>query len=196
MVGALTRSLSDGRPNGFVRFLLLSLGLHAAILFFIGRVDVATPPVPPVPALSVLLPPPRFVPGSGPQARIEAAPKSAVAARPPMLLTTQPGNPAPATALLSPAPAAPVINLETAIATVRAYAREAQPRTSPDAQKPMLTVETAIARAAVPDVVIETRGAAGEYVTNSKHSRCVTPLTVPHFMEGKSMLTQCDVSKG
>ena len=47
-----------------------------------------------------------------------------------------------------------------------------------------------------PDVVVETRGHAGEYVTKSRHSRCVTPLVVPYFMEGKTMLTLCEVHKG
>jgi hypothetical protein len=98
----------------------------------------------------------------------------------------------PGNALTTP----PSIDLDAAHATARAYAREAQPRTTLDAPKPLLTVETAIARATEADVAIETHGAAGEYVTQTRHSRCVTPVFVPHFLEGKTMLTQCEVRKG
>jgi hypothetical protein len=90
---------------------------------------------------------------------------------------------------------APAIDLDAAFATARLQAREAQPRTSLDAPKPLLTVEAAIARATRRDVLVETRGAAGEYVTTNGKTRCVTPLLVPHFLEGKTMLTQCETRR-
>lgn len=91
--------------------------------------------------------------------------------------------------------AAPAIDLDAAFATARLQAREAQARTSLDAPKPLLTVEAAIARATRRDILVETRGAAGEYVTTNGKTRCVTPLLVPHFLEGKTMLTQCETRR-
>lgn len=98
----------------------------------------------------------------------------------------------------APAPetAAPKIDIDAAFATARSHGRETQARVAPDAPQPQLTVEAAIARATRPDALIETRGAAGEYVTISGKTRCVTPLLVPHFLEGKTMLTQCETRKG
>lgn len=93
-------------------------------------------------------------------------------------------------------PAPPAINLEAAFATARSQASIAQPRSSLGAPQPLLTVEAAVARATRPDVLVETRGAAGEYVTINGRTRCVTPLQVPHFLEGKTMLTQCETRKG
>jgi hypothetical protein len=191
MVAALARPGFDARSNGVVRFLLLSLALHAAVLFFVRRSDVETS-APPVPPLSVTFSPSRPVLASEPPARTEPAPKSAVAARLPTQSIASPSAPAPTTATISPTPASPTINLDAAIATARAYAHEAQPRTSLDAPKPLLTVETAIARATEPDVIVESRGANGEHVTTSRHFRCVTAIVVPHYMQGMTMPTLCE----
>jgi hypothetical protein len=90
----------------------------------------------------------------------------------------------------------PAIDIDAARATARSYAREPRPHLPFEPTQKVLTVETAIARATAPDVVVETRGTAGEYVTQSRHSRCVTPLVVPYFMAGKTMLTLCEVRKG
>lgn len=114
------------------------------------------------------------------------AQKSAVAGR---LSVAAPATVTEAT--IAPAPATPLINLDAAAATARAYAREAQARTSLDTPKPMPTVETAIARATEPDVIVESRGPNGELVTKSKNSRCVTPLVVPHYLEGMTVPTLC-----
>ncbi len=132
-------------------------------------------------------------------ARIDPAQKPAVAAPLATQSKTPRNNPAPATATISPAPAtpaSPAIDLDAAIATARAYARETQPRTSLESPKPPLTVEAAIARATEPDVTIETRGPNGERVLKSKHSRCVIPLTVPLYMQGMEIPTQCEARKG
>jgi hypothetical protein len=95
-----------------------------------------------------------------------------------------------------PEPATPAVNLDAAFATARRQALLPQPKNSLDAPRPLLTVEAAVARAMRPDVLVETRGAAGEYVTINGKTRCVTPLQVPHFLEGKTMLTQCETRKG
>lgn len=91
------------------------------------------------------------------------------------------------------ASAVTTIDLGATFASARAYGREPP---QGGTQRMTLTVESAIARAARQDEVIETHGAAGEYVLRQGRSRCVTPLQVPHFLEGKTMLTQCDVGKG
>jgi hypothetical protein len=90
----------------------------------------------------------------------------------------------------------PTISIDGALATARVYAREPVPRTSLDAPKPVLTVEAAVAKATEPDIAVESRGAAGEYVTTTRHWRCVTPLVVPLFMEGVTILAQCERRKG
>lgn len=114
--------------------------------------------------------------------------------------------PHPAIGLAEPAPATsaerphPAVDVGQALATARAAAREW--RAAPGAMVPMpppalpITVETAIARAARSDVVVESRGAAGEWVTRRGDRRCVTPVQVPFYLAGKSMLTQCDAWKG
>jgi hypothetical protein len=96
----------------------------------------------------------------------------------------------------APERATPTIDLDAAFATARSQARAAPPRTTLDAPRPELTVEAAVARATQRQAFVETRGAAGEYVTINGNSRCVTPLVVPHFLEGKTMLTQCEARKG
>jgi hypothetical protein len=182
---------SERPPNRrLIGFLALSLALHALWLAVPLRTRNAAPEGP-KPFVARLLP---RVDLAIEPARTEPAPKSAVVERLSVPATTPRSNAASVTATISPAattPASPTINLDAAVATARAYAREAQPRTSLDAPKRELTVETVIARATAPDVMIETRGANGEHVTLTKHTRCVTPLTVPHYMQGMEIPTQC-----
>jgi hypothetical protein len=178
---------SDRRLLGF---LAVSVALH--VLWLAVPLPTRTLP-PPLPALIAHLTQP-----AAPQ-------KSAVVVwnAPHGVRQLERGSPtasAPAAPIVptdtAPEPATPAINLDAAFATARSQAHEAQPRTALDAPKPELTVETAVARATRRDVLVETRGAAGEYVTMNGNSRCVTPLVVPHFLEGKTMLTQCEARKG
>lgn len=171
-----------------IGFLAISVALHALWLAVPLHNRTWSPDTPP-PIEARLLP--RLDRTIEP-AHTEPARKSAVAARLHETPITAGAPERPGGALTTP----PAIDLDMARATARAYAREAQPRTTLDTPKPLLTVETAIARAAEADAAIETRGAAGEYVTMSRHTRCVTPIFVPHFLEGKTMLTQCEVRKG
>ncbi|MBI5786763.1 MAG: hypothetical protein HZA64_15030 [Rhodocyclales bacterium] len=173
-------SAADRRLLGF---LAISMILHLLWLAI------------PLPTRSAL-PTPRaliahLVPPAPPEKSVAVARRAerGVAAAPaPDPARTRPAAPAPE-------PAAPVINLEAAFATARSQAREAPPHTTLDAP-PLLTVTAAIARAAQRDTPVETRGTAGEYVTINGKTRCVTPLVVPHFLEGKTMLTQCETRKG
>lgn len=170
-----------------VAFLALSLALHAVWLALplrkTVRGDAAMPPV-----LSVQLAPP-------------AAPKPAVESGHLVRgnATSNAAHPSPsaeARGVAEPAPPAPspTIDLEAAFASARSLGREAPAaRAHPP---PQVTIEAAIARATQPEEVIETRGAHGEYVTRGRHSRCVTPLVVPQYLEGKTMLTQCEAIKG
>lgn len=196
MVATRPWSRPDEQSNKLVRFVLLSLALHAALVCWLKPFSAESPnPKRLEVTLSERQPtPPRAAPAEPPPAQ-----KSAVAERLPErpIATNRPNSgvrvtiPTPAT----PTPAAPTINLEAALSTARSYAHEAQPRTTLDAPKPMLTVETAVARATEPDVVVETRGPNGEFVTKSKHSRCVTQLVVPHYMQGMTMPTLCSAGK-
>lgn len=93
------------------------------------------------------------------------------------------------------------LDLDAAWATARAFAKETrdQGRRMPaggDTPPLPLTVEAAIAKATRPDVEVESRGAGGEWVVQDRKKRCVTPTQVPHFLEGKTMLTQCELRKG
>ncbi len=133
----------------------------------------------------------------------QPTPKSVVAARLPERTSTRPsdvsaeidtGHTAPASPELA-APG-PTISIDGALATARAYAHEPVPRTSLDAPKLPLTVEAAVAKATEPDIAVESRGAAGEYVTTTRHWRCVKPLVVPNFMDGVTILAQCTRRKG
>jgi hypothetical protein len=176
-----------------VGFLAVSLALHllwlAVPLSSGGTAPAAATPIIAhlAPRLERPLEPPHLDPAPHKPAPNTPTQKSAVAGR---LSVAAPATVTEAT--IAPAPATPRINLDAAAATARAYAREAQPRTSLDAPKPVPTVETAIARATEPDVIVESRGPNGELVTKSKHSRCVTPLVVPHYLEGMTVPTLCN----
>jgi hypothetical protein len=99
----------------------------------------------------------------------------------------------------APSPESPRsgVDVERAFSTARSIAkdREVTPNTTGTTALPA-TVETAVAKAARSDVVVESRGAAGEWVTRQGKTRCVTPMQVPFYMAGKSMLTQCEAWKG
>lgn len=197
-----TAAPSAPRHRSLIGFLLLSLFLHGAWLMLPLPPPASQGMTPRAAPLAVhLSPTPRPVEAKS------AAPAQNTARRPgpvsaprtfpslPSQLTApQPAEPPTASIVERPRPA---VNMEQALATARSFAKEWRPTPNPlTVPTPPLTVEAAVARATAPDVVIETRGAAGQYVTKSKRSRCVTPLTVPHFLEGKSMLTQCEFWKG
>lgn len=114
-----------------------------------------------------------------------------------------PDRASPSTAAISDAVAAsraespsPQIDLAAAKAVARAFAREPVPQNPIDKPRTPITLETAIAKATMPDADIETRGAAGEHVVHNRKTRCVTPILVPWYMEGVTMPTQCEVKKG
>jgi hypothetical protein len=174
-------SATDRRLLGFMA---ISTALHLLCLAIPLRSRVSLPAPPPLVA--------RLAPPEPPQ-------KSAVVAR-----HAERGMPTARVpeAMIAPAdtaapePATPAIDLDAAFATARRQARETQPRAELDAPQPRLTVEAAVARATQRQVLVETHGAAGEYVTMTGNTRCLTPLVVPHFLEGKTMLTQCEALKG
>ena len=180
-------------------FLLVSAALHGLWLAL---------PLP-QPAAGSRPPPLRvqLLPSHEHTARSEAPPpiaasneRSGVAVR-----RLHPETPLPAVPAVVPeaAVAAPTvsIDLDAARASARAYARSAPtaptaPAASTNTAHLPLTVERAIARATEPDEVIESRGANGEYITETKHMRCVTPLSVPHYQQGMMIPAQCQAKKG
>lgn len=171
-------------------FLLVSLVLHGLWL--------AMPLSAPAPAASPGRPAPLAAHLAAPIHRTQTAAAlpggkpAAMRARP--LLPAKLKSVAEAGQIAAPeASAVTTIDLGATFASARAYGRE-PPQGSPP--RMTLTLESTIARAIRQDEAIETRGAAGEYVLRQGRSRCVTPLQVPHFLEGKTMLTQCDVGKG
>jgi hypothetical protein len=89
------------------------------------------------------------------------------------------------------------INLETAYAAARSIAKDTKPAPN-TLGSPALpqTVETAVAKATRPDVVVESRGANGEWVTQDRKTRCVGRIQRKWFEEGVPMLTLCEVKKG
>jgi hypothetical protein len=191
----------DHRDQRLLGFLLLSMLLHALWLAWPIRgpsgVTASVAPslavhlVPIQPSPSVEAQPP---PGME-EARHSAPPRRA------WQLTRDHGGPHPEFGI-APGPVAgnihepPAIDLDAARALARSVAKAtATERRNPYPAALPLTIESAIAQATQTDLVVESRGAAGEWVTRHGKSRCVTPLQVPFFMEGKSMLTQCDVAK-
>lgn len=177
--------MSQADDRRFAVFLALSLALHALWLALPLRTKATGEAASPTP-LNVQLAPLR-------------AEKSVVVTRHlPGAFSTPKREPVAAAEapVAAPAPAPATIDLDAAFATARGIGREAPSRPPIDAPRTPVTVETAIAMATRPDVPIETRGANGEYVTRSRKMRCVTPIHVPHFLEGKTMLTQCEALKG
>ncbi|MBU1238047.1 MAG: hypothetical protein KJ634_14150 [Gammaproteobacteria bacterium] len=175
--------------------LLLSLLLHATILlllkpYTIEPISSSAPPL--LATLSSRQP----TVADEPPARPLPAQESAVATRRVERPTAPVADRADIDRAKSAASEAPTVDLEAAFAMARTHGRAPNRRRSLDAPKPPLTVESAIARATAPDVVIETRGANGENVTMTRHSRCVTPLLVPHYMQGMTIPTLCEARKG
>lgn len=179
--------MSQTGDRRLVVFLALSLVLHALWLALPLRTKTTGEAAMPVPLRVHLAPP--------------GEEKSVVATRHPPRggAATNARTPAPSAEIpVDTVPSAPpAIDLDAAFAAARSAGRAAPSRPSPDTPPRMqTTIESAIARATQADEVIETRGANGEYVTRTRHSRCVTPIYVPHFLEGKTMLTQCEALKG
>lgn len=96
-----------------------------------------------------------------------------------------------------PEPPPVPVDLRQALATARAAAKEWQ-AASDASERPALppTIASAVAAASRSAVIVESRGAAGEWVTRQGRIRCVTPLQIPFYMAGKSLVTQCDSWNG
>jgi hypothetical protein len=200
----MTIGLPDITPAGqtgkrMPAFLLLSLLLHLVWLTLPIMPKRATrhqaPSARPL-AVHLARPQPAMVAPVGAKAARAAVVRGLV---PPAEII---GPPPPATDHGEPRPAASadqppaIVDIGQALATARSAAREWQ--AAPGAMAPPAlpaTVETVVARAARSDVVVEIRGAAGEWITRRGNSRCITPLQVPFFLAGKSLLTQCDAWK-
>jgi hypothetical protein len=191
----------DPRDRRVLGFLLLSLLLHILWLALPLSRQASLTSVRPLPALAVHL--------ARPEALHEVAtgqplPKPAEGARsahPRALETSRPE--AAATAHTKLEPASPQerqgtgINLETAFAAARSIAKDTKAAPSALGSPTLpLTVETAVAKATRPDVVVESRGANGEWVTQDRKSRCVARIQRKWFEEGVPMLTLCEVKKG
>lgn len=205
-VTSATSFSGEARADRLIRFLLASLTLHAMVLAFLPRnhepaIDAVHPPlsvrivpsrlsVAAIPGASI----PSSLPGPGNQSR--GAPHAPTRGEP--VAEHAATDVAPAIGI---EPSRSAIDLDAALAAARAFAKETreQGRRMPaggDAPPLPLTVEAAIAKAARPDVEVESRGANGEWVVQDRKKRCVTPIQVPHFLEGKTMLTQCELRKG
>lgn len=179
--------MADAGDRRFLVFLALSMALHALWLA-VPLQHRASADATTLAPLDI-----RLVSPSPPAMPLE---KSAVATRLGTSRNTQAAPASPATE-----PAAPVlaqegvrVNLDAAFATARRLAKEA-PAVAP-VTPPQTAMAVAVAGALRTQETIETRGANGEYVTITGKTRCVTPLLVPHYLEGKTMLTQCEMRKG
>jgi len=196
----------SGPPDRLTRFLLASLALHVLVLVLLPRkyepaIDAIPPPLsvrilPPRPSVAAM--PDTSIPSSLPGPGNRSRPAARASTSGEAVAEHAATDAAPATGI---EPSRPAIDLDAALATARAFAKETreQGRRMPaggDAPPLPLTVEAAIAKAARPDVEIESRGANGEWVVQDRKKRCVTPIQVPHFLEGKTMLTQCELRKG
>jgi hypothetical protein len=101
-----------------------------------------------------------------------------------------------APAAASPTDPRPTVDVAAVLASARAIAREPRRGTTLAPTEPPLTVEAAIIKATRPDVVVESRGADGEWVTQDRKSRCVARIQRKWFEEGVPMLTLCEMKKG
>lgn len=207
MVSTTAQLYADFRYREFTRVLLLSLALHIVVLVAVRPGSEL--PSPSTKPLSVILAPraPSIPVHSVPERksvvttrRIESRDTSVIprksAAR---SAGADNGSVVAATegfSIPAPPPSSPTIDLDAALATARRQAREAPPRPSLETPRLPITVESAIAQATQHDEPVETRGANGEHVVKTRNMRCVTPIYVPHFLEGKTMLTQCEALKG
>jgi hypothetical protein len=172
--------MADAGNRRLLGFLALSIALHALWLAVPLRTQGTRDAAIPIPLnVRLALPPVK---------------KSAVATR---LSTPRNALPAETTTATAAAPtqdAAVKVDLDAAFATARSLAKNS-PAAAP-VRPPQTTMAAAVAGALRNNETIETRGAGGEYVTVTGKTRCVTPLVVPHFLEGKTMLTQCETRKG
>lgn len=173
------------------RWLLVSLALHLTLLL-VWLPGWSGPAVAPEPTpLDVRLNPTVTATGpvTAPQAdrrprRPTAPPKAGPAVSGPV-----PGSSPTSETELSPPPR---IDLDAAMGTARRYGREPPPRRLPtDPVEKLLTVEAAVARATEPDVIVEKRGNAGEYIVEGKKFRCVQPLHKPHYLQGMMTPALC-----
>lgn len=169
----------------------LSLLLHLCVGMWwwprAGSGASAPPPfsvhlLPPLPNAQALLKP--F--GAQASARTKPVPGPASAAT---------SVPTPATASDTAQPPR-TVDAQAAFAAARAIALEARSERRPGATTPPVSVETAVARATRPDVVVESRGANGEWVTQDRHVRCVARIQRKWFEEGVPMLPLCEIKKG
>lgn len=105
--------------------------------------------------------------------------------------------PQPRQAVVVPAAPPPTVDLQAALAAARSIGKTgAAPRELGAPPRPPLTVETVIARATRPDLLVEERDAAGNWIHRVGGRRCVVALNhVPHYMQGMAIPVQCDVSK-
>ena len=89
-----------------------------------------------------------------------------------------------------------VIDTRAALGAARAIALEPRSERTFGSPKMPVTVEAAVARAAQPDIVTESRGADGEWVSRDRNRRCVARIQRKWFEEGVPMLPLCEVKKG
>lgn len=105
--------------------------------------------------------------------------------------------PQPREAVVVPALPPPTVDLQAALAAARSIGKTwAAPRELGTPPRSPVTVETVIARATRPDLLVEERDAAGNWMHRVGGRRCVVALNhVPHYMQGIAIAVQCDVSK-
>lgn len=173
------------------RWLLVSLALHLLLLLVWLPVR-SGPAVAPEPTrLDIRLN--RTVTATGPVAAPQAdrqprRPTAAPETGPAVSGPVSGSSPTSETELSRP----PGIDLDAAMGTARRYGREPPPRRLPtDPVEKLLTVEAAVARATEPDVIVEKRGNAGEYIVEGKHFRCVQALNKPHYLQGMMTPALC-----
>jgi len=180
------------RPN-LARAVALSLLVHLGLGLWLLRLPSAL--MPPNP-LQVRLAPAPTAPTLSPP-----SPSFPRLAREQPIPMPQPANPAAPGIEETPAATAtapgPDIDIDAALATARALGKEARsPSTPAPAARSPATVEAAIARATQPDLVVESRGANGEWVTQDRRTRCVARIQRKWFEDGVTLLPLCELKKG
>jgi hypothetical protein len=84
------------------------------------------------------------------------------------------------------------VDLNAVFASARSLGREAKGSRVPGRPAtPGTTVESAIAKAFGSGDIVETRGADGEWVYQTGDLRCVSPVRVPVFMQGVTLMPLC-----
>jgi hypothetical protein len=191
----------DPRDRRVLGFLLLSVLLHILWLALPLSRQAALTSVRPQPSLAVHLAQPRAPREVATEQPLPKPAESARSSRPRAQEVSRPETAAaahPEREAASPQEHRPAsINLETAFAAARSIAKDTKPAPNTIGSPALpLTVEAAVAKAAKPDVVVESRGANGEWVTQDRKSRCVGRIQRKWFEEGVPMLTLCEVKKG